>query len=122
MNKRLTCINFAADILGHPEHPHIISQDDSQILFGEEFIVEEERGAYVYGYNETDGYKGCVERVNLAINVPTETHYIASLSTHLYPDPDFKSRPEDIAPFMGRLSCKDNSHPDFIETHDGYWM
>ncbi len=122
MDKRLTCVNFSADILGHPESPNIISSNDSQIIFGEEFIVEDERGAYVYGYNDTDKYPGFVERVNLAMHVPTETHVIVSLSTHLYPEPDFKSRPEDIAPFMGRISCKDSSHQEFIQTHDGFWI
>jgi len=122
MDKRLTCINYAADILGNPQEPNIISNNDSQILFGEEFLVDEEHGAYVRGRNATDGYEGFVERVNLAMDVPKATHIVTVLSTHLYPDPHFKSRPETIAPFMGRISCVDTDDKDFLQTHDGLWI
>ncbi len=122
MDKRLTCINFSADILGNPKEPNIISNNDSQILFGEEFVVEKEHGAYVKGYNATDGYKGYVERVNLALDVPQGSHIVTVLSAHLYPEPHFKSRPEANVPFMARISCVQSDNDDFFQTHDGLWI
>jgi len=120
--KRLTCIHFAADIMGHPDESHTISNDDSQILFGEQFEVEEERGAYVYGTNLTDGYKGCIERVYLALDIPKATHAVTNLTAHLYPEPNFKSRPELLAPYMGRISCENETNNGFLRTHDHFWI
>ena len=37
----LSVISPTADILGDPTAPHNISQNDSQLLYGEQFLVEE---------------------------------------------------------------------------------
>ena len=61
----LTVISSTANILGNPQEPHIISNDDSQLLYGEQFFVEESHGAYVYGYSIHDNYAGYVEHDQL---------------------------------------------------------
>jgi len=122
MGKILTCTSFAADILGNPQEPTVISSGDSQILFGEAFEVEEERGGYLRGKNLTDGYEGSIERVNLSLHIPKSNVVVINPSTHLYPAPDFKSRPEQVLPYMARLNCTANLDGNFLETHDGLWV
>lgn len=118
----LTVISPTADILGDPREPHRISNNDSQLLYGEQFYVEESHGAYVYGYGIIDEYSGYVERGQLGQNYPKTTHYINTRETHFYPEPDFKSRPLLSVPFLSRVPITEETSGDFTKTEDGYWI
>lgn len=118
----LTVITSTADILGNPTEPSMISQKDSQLLYGEQFFVEESRGPYVYGYGVNDGYKGSVERAQLIKNAPPSNAYVTTKSTHLYPEPSFKSRPLHAISFLSRLAITDKTEGGFTQLSDGHWV
>lgn len=118
----LTVITPTADILGNPSEPSKISQKDSQLLYGEQFFVEESRGAYVYGYAVHDGYKGSIERDQLIKNAPPSNAYVTTKSTHIYPEASFKSRPTQAISFLSRLAITAKTEGGFTQLHDGQWI
>jgi len=122
MIEKLVNISPTVDILATPAEPDHITNKDSQLLYGETFVVEEERGAYVYGHNEIDGYRGCVSRENLARNVPEENAVVSNLAAHLYPAPNMKMRPELSLSFMSRLNVTTELKKGFYKTHDNLWI
>jgi len=119
---KLTCITPFADILAEPQSPDIISNGDSQLIYGESFIVKESRGAYVYGYSALDGYKGCVMRDQLVKNAPELTHFINTRLSHIYAYPSFKSRPLMPISFLSRIALNGEIEGDFSQTSDGDWI
>lgn len=118
----LTTISSIAEILGNPEEPGKISDRDSQLLYGEQFQVEKSHGTYVYGHSVHDGYKGYVERALLVKNVPASNALVKTRTTHLYPEPDFKSRPTMTISFLSRLITINNEEKGFVELDDGHWI
>jgi cell wall-associated NlpC family hydrolase len=119
---KLTVISQTADILGDPQNPGRISENDSQLLYGEQFQVEESHGAYVYGHSVLDGYKGYVEREQLVKDAPATNAIVKNKLTHLYEEPDFKSRPLDILSFLSRLAVTEETQNGFVKLHDGCWV
>ncbi len=119
---RLTVITPTADILGEPTEPTIISNKDSQLLYGEEFMVEEAHGAYVYGHSVLDGYKGYVGRDQLVQDASASNVIVKVRSTHIYPEPNFKSRPTISLSFLSRLTSLDKTDGDFTQLEDGDWI
>ncbi len=67
-----------------------------QLLFGERFLVLEERGDRVFGVARKDGYAGHVARSALGAEVAA-THFVRVPATHL------RQRPEPTAPESGWL-------------------
>jgi cell wall-associated NlpC family hydrolase len=118
----LTCITPTGDILGNPAELDIISNSDSQLLFGETFEVEEDHGAYVYGYSRLDGYKGSVERESLVENFPITNAHVISKCAHIYPAPNFKSRPTQTIPFFSRLCLTGERQDGFAKLCDKKWV
>ncbi len=118
----LTAISTTADILGDPADPRGISKKDSQLLYGEQFQVEESHGAYVYGQSVTDNYKGYVEREQLIKNAPAPTDFVSVRATHLYPDPSFKSRPFSSLSFLSQITSLDVHENGFTQLYDDYWV
>ena len=119
---RLSVISSTADILSVPAEPDIIAQKDSQLIYGEQFQLEKNHGAYVYGHSVLDGYKGYIEREQLAEDIPSVTSYVSVHSSHLYPRPSFKTRPVMALSFMSRLALIDTEENGFVQTHDGLWI
>lgn len=117
----LTVITPTADILGNPQEPDKISNNDSQLLFGEKFFVEESHGVYVGGYSLHDGYKGYVERDQLIKNAPAANATITVKATHLYTEPNFKSRPIETISFLSRLTTTGRKADHFSELVEGQW-
>ena len=118
----LTVISQTADILGVPQEPQQISDNDSQLLYGEQFQVEESHGAYVYGYSVHDNYKVYVEREQLVKNAPKSNSIITNKFTHLYPEPDFKSRPDLCLSFMSQLTAMEETKDGFTQLDTGSWV
>ncbi len=118
----LTVVSETADIIGNPSEHRKISNNDSQLLYGEEFQVEESHGAYVYGHSILDGYKGYVERGQLIKEAPKSNSFVNIRSTHLYPEPDFKSRPSISLSFLSRLTTTKQTDNSFTQLHNGSWI
>ncbi len=85
---------------------------DSELLFGERVAVYEERGAWAWVQNETDGYVGYVERTALRLEILKTSHRVRALRTFLYAEPDPK------APVLDLLSL--NAGVTVAETEGGF--
>ena len=118
----LTVATNSADILGNPETPSTISNNDSQLLYGEQFQVEKEHGAYVHGHSVLDGYKGYVERDQLIKNAPEANAIIIVRASHIYLKPSFKSRPITKISFLSRLTTTNEQENGFTKLNDGTWV
>ena len=75
---------------------------DRQMIYGEDFRVVETRGDWAYGCAGKDGYAGYLLASDL-VAYRKPTHFVSARSSHIYPEPDFKS--EETAPlsFGSRL-------------------
>ena len=103
-----------ADILGRPGGAR-----DRQLLSGETFMVLEDRDGYAFGYGARDGYVGYIASDGLEPVGPEKTHFVSARSTHVYPEPDFKS-PEIVAlPFGARIAVIGET-ASFYQTTLGY--
>lgn len=118
----LTTISATADILSNPETPRVISDKDSQLLYGEQFQVLESRGAYVFGKTLLDGYEGYVEREQLVKDMSPSDYIVKAHMSYLYPEPDFRSRPKMALSFLSRVTATGKTQDSFSELEDGDWI
>lgn len=65
---------------------------ETQLLFGESFVVYDEEEGWAWGQCARDGYVGYVS-ANALAEGPAPTHRVAALRTHLYAAPDMKTPP-----------------------------
>lgn len=90
--------------------PHCASAQLTELLHGERFIVYEDRGGWVWGQAELDGYVGYAERSAFGPEGgPTPDHVVASLFAHLYSAPAGRSATTALLPMMSRLALADSS-------------
>lgn len=114
-----------ADLLERPDEAHAIGRRDSQLLFGEPFEMISEEGDFAFGKSLIDNYSGYTRKASLSAALENKTHTVCVLSTHLYPEPSFKSRPLMPLSFLSRVSLKDApAQNGFVETlaHGWVWL
>lgn len=104
-----TCVTTTADIAHNPDDQQAINKNDSQLLFGESFHAQEKRGDYIYGRSTVCGYEGHVHQQHLSPLSTEPTHVISAPLTHIYPTPDFKTRPLMPLSFMSRVNVVNSS-------------
>lgn len=98
-----------------------ISDNNSQMLFGETFQSEWREGEWVYGTSQTDGYKGYVPSDALRPLTKKAAHVVARIFTSVYPRPDFKGHPVITLPFMARVHVEAGPQKEgFVKTPDGW--
>ncbi|HBQ36313.1 MAG TPA: NLP/P60 hydrolase [Rhodobacteraceae bacterium] len=104
-----------ADLRAKPD-----GKRDRQLIFGEDFRVLHSHDGWVYGRAEKDGYTGYL-RDDVLLEQRKPTHFITARSSHIYPEPDFKT--EEIAPlsFGARLQIIDQSER-FVELANGQFV
>ncbi|WP_424942465.1 NlpC/P60 family protein [Aliiroseovarius crassostreae] len=93
---------------------------DRQALYGEQLLMLEEHEAHAFVQAERDGYVGYVDVTQLGGAQPA-THWVSAAATHLYSEPDFKTRDVMGLSFGARLSIVAD-HGRFSETADGYFV
>ena len=102
----MQCAAAAADIVGKPE-----GRRTSQLLYGDLFLMLEERSGYVFGQSVHDGYCGYV-RMDLLTTAQDATHWVAVPQTHLYPGANMKLMTMGALYFGSEVS---------VESTDGAW-
>lgn len=75
------------DLLARPEGPR-----DRQLLWGADVTVIETRGDHAFVQAGADGYCGWIDRAALTADLPPLTHRVTAPATHVYPEPDMKTR------------------------------
>ena len=72
---------------------------DTYYHYGARVLVFEEAGGWGWCQSLEDGYVGYVEAPQNAIGKPAEpTHFVATMGSYLYAEPDMKSPPVDFLP------------------------
>ena len=113
---RLTTVQQPmANILASPDGAR-----DSQLLFGERFLVLETRDGWAFGQAERDNYVGYVQAGALTEPVDT-THWVTAPATHLYPRPDLKA-PPDVSIFFGAQVQVTNQRDEYLRIQTGHWV
>jgi len=99
------------------------SQQTSQLLYGEYFNVFELSGNWAWGQTLKDDYVGYCPLSDLTPDLLTTTHYVSALSSHIYLEPDIKSRPVDIVHMMSEVTVIDEKQTNgFMPLADGNWI
>jgi len=94
---------------------------ETQLLRGEHFTVYETRDdGLAWGQADLDGYVGYVDAAGLSPRQPAETH-VRALWSHVYSEPDIKSKPLAELPFMARIPVA-GTKGAFARLRDGGWV
>lgn len=81
-----------------------LAERATQLIYGESFVVYEERAdGLAWGQAPLDGYVGYVAAAGLG-PARHDGRPITALASHVYPKPDFKSRPTEVLPFLARVA------------------
>ena len=97
----MQCAAAAADIVGKPN-----GRRTSQLLYGDLFLVLEDRSGYAFGQSVSDGYCGYV-RGDLLAPAQDATHWVASPQTHLYPGANMKLMTQGALYFASEVAVED---------------
>lgn len=77
---------------------------DTELLFGEPFEVLDRAEGHAWGRAPLDGYVGYVPEACLGAPGPEPTHRVSALRSHVYPEPNIKTRPLGWLPFGARVA------------------
>ena len=94
---------------------------DSELLFGERFMVYDRAGDWVWGQNQTDGYVGYALGSALSPDRGAPTHEIAVPRTHAFEKPDLKTRPVALLHMTSRVEVDDEAG-DYCRVDAGGWV
>jgi cell wall-associated NlpC family hydrolase len=92
----------------------------TQLLFGEQFTIYEDKGGWVWGQASSDAYVGYARREDFD-EAHSPTHRVVSLSTPLLKAPDVKKGAADMLPMNACVSITDSGER-FARTADGYYV
>jgi len=94
---------------------------ETQLLRGEDFTVYETReDGFAWGQADLDGYVGYVDAAGLGPRQPADSH-VRALWSHVYAEPDIKSRALAELPFMARIAVAETAGA-FTRLRDGGWV
>ncbi len=98
--------------------PH--GKRDRQMMFGEGFRVLETRDGWAFGQMVYNGYVGYV-RADALGPMTAPTHFVSAQSTHLYPEPDFKTEEICTLGFGARVEIVEHG-ARFAQTVSGAYV
>lgn len=105
-------VALTADLLSRP------GVRERQMVFGEEFLVLDREGSFVFGVSGRDGYVGWL--LATAVGAPAAaTHWVAVPATHAYPAPSIKAKEVGLLPMGARLTVT-GSADGFLITDLGW--
>lgn len=93
----------------------------SELLFGEDFVVYDERDGWAWGQCALDDYVGYAEAAGLRADPLTPTHKVGALSAHVFRGPDLKSPPLDQVG-LGSLVAVAERSGRYARLADGGWL
>ena len=102
-----------ANLLSEPKGNRV-----RQLVYGDTFRVLEENEDFSFGFNIFDGYVGYIQNDKLKRGSTKKTHWVSSLSTQIYEQPDIKKEYLSSLSFGSQLEIV-NIENDFCETIDG---
>ncbi len=101
--------------------PTVGARLETEILFGEEFIVYDEKDGWAWGQATRDGYVGYLPAADLSSDITSPSHVVVAPASHVYPEPDLKRPPLCRLSFESRVSV-DETKDGFCRIADGGWI
>ncbi|MGI9392943.1 MAG: NlpC/P60 family protein [Parvibaculales bacterium] len=92
---------------------------ETQMLYGEGFVVERAEGGMLFGEAVFDGYRGFVPEGLFSAERKKPTHYVCEPLAHLYSEGDVKAAVLHILP-MGARVFVEKEAGDFVKTEKGF--
>jgi len=89
-----------------------------QLVYGDTFRVLEENEGFSFGFKKFDGYVGYIKNDKLKKQIRQTTHWVSSIATHIYAQPDIKKKCLGSLSFGSQLEIV-NDEKNFCETIDG---
>lgn len=112
----LACVNMpVVDLLKHPDGPR-----DRQLIWGEKVTVYERHEGWAFVEAAKDGFVGYIPATALGALIEP-THFVAVPSTHLYPEPNLKTKEVAHLSFGARLRIV-SAAGSFNETVEGLFV
>lgn len=109
-----------ADVHERPDISAPRGKFETQLVFGEIFIVQEEKDGWCKGICAHDKYAGYVEKKHLSAVSPA-THIITAARTHLYQSATIKSAWAQTLGFGSRIAIT-AIDKDFAQLDNGAWI
>jgi len=91
---------------------------DSQLLYGQDFLVLEQQDGYAFGQAQDDGYCGYVRGDQLAEGA-SPSHWVCAFASHVYFEPNLKSGARHWLPFGAKLAVT-GSKDGFLAVPGGF--
>jgi len=91
---------------------------DTELIFGEQVVVFEERDGWAWVQNEADAYVGYLEAAALVPGEAPPSHQVSALRTFRFSAADIKSPPLDQLT-LGAPLLATGEHDRFLELADG---
>jgi len=122
-----TVITPAADVRETPDAAVPRGKLETQLVYGETFVVHEEKSGWCKGICRHDGYAGWIESRHLGA-LPAPTHIVTAAHTHVYREASIKSpsimslsfgslvTPETGWIFEKHLATADSTDKDYVTT------
>ncbi len=111
-----------AGVLPLYRRPDLEIGRETELLFGERFMVYERAGDWAWGQNQSDGYVGYVAAGGLAAEAgAAPSHEIAVLRTHAYTKPDLKTPPVAMLHMTSRVTVSDE-RDGYCRIDAGGWV
>ena len=94
---------------------------DTTLLYGERFVVYEDKAGWVWGRAESDGYVGYAPSAVFDDQLRDATHIVSALTTHIYPEARVRCGPVGALHMGARIQI-DGREGDFARTIDGMYI
>lgn len=118
---RYRVLTPVADVHGAPDLNALRGKFETQLAFGEEFIVESEENGWCKGACAHDGYKGYIQRERIAIADIRPTHIVTAARAHSYRDASIKSPWMENYSFGARVTVAKTGEK-YAELANGGWI
>lgn len=109
------------DIREKPDAEALRGKLESQLVFGEKFVVEENHGDWVKGYGDHDRYAGFVQKQDLTKVSKLATHMIIDARADIYKDKTIKSPLLQTLSFGSRVTVT-GQEGNFSKLADGRYI
>ena len=109
------CDKATAWIREEPTKSIQIGKKESQIIYGEEIIIEREEGEFAFGRSAQDGYGGYIKLDSLSEPFAPTTHKVSIPITYVFRSPTFKMHPVKAYPMLSKIPVGTEEQDGFIK-------
>ena len=95
---------------------------DSELLYGENISIFERKDGWAWVQAETDGYVGYLKESTIATKLAVPTHFVTTLRTFIYPEPNLKAPPLHLISMNSPLRLTEKEHTGFRLLEEGGWV